>query len=164
MSYIRIFGYGNLVNPRELRNTLPSKEAIGLTRLRGWQMVLAKPGLTHAYATLVEKPDWEVMGVIIEITPPELATLAQREAGYALVDVTERIVDKELIGDTQVYVFVSPTVHALHVRGSYLENILVGLPDDETRKEWLDMVDLEGRTIDYDRPELPFLKALLPRP
>jgi len=161
-----IFGYGNLINPRELDNTLPGKIARGFATLHGWSVTFAKPGLSHVYATLVEDPAGSVMGVLIEVTLADVAAMAQREAGYRLVNIsdgfTSGLVDGSPIEDAEVHAFIAPTVHDLRIRGVYLENIFAGLPDDETRRRWLDMVDLDDRGIDRDRSNLPHVQALFP--
>ncbi|MDO8663642.1 MAG: gamma-glutamylcyclotransferase family protein [Candidatus Wildermuthbacteria bacterium] len=147
MSSTFVFGYGSLMNKESLQSTLPGKKIYGWAVLRDWRRKFNKPGLDHKYLNLVPADGnvQQTEGVLIEVTPEELAILKKREGGYKIVDVTKQIVD--LPKDAVVVAFIAPAFESLPIRKSYLEKVLASLPP-EKRGQWLAETDLNNSDID----------------
>ena len=142
---IFVFGYGTLLNEESLQDTLPGKEHSGWANLRGYKRVFNKASNTHAYINIREESGSVVRGVLVEVSPSELALLAQRESGYVLVDVT-RHTDPHP-ENAQVFAFIAPGMESLPVRGSFLRRVLKGVPKGE-RDQWIAETDFQGRKVD----------------
>lgn len=151
-----IFGYGSLLNIKSLQGTVPGKTHFGWVDLTGYRRVFNKAGLQHAYLNMRQEERSVVRGVLVQVNPTELALFAQREQGYELVEVTDRLApvtgDERFPGNplpknAKVYTFVAPGLESMPVRGSYLKRVLEGLPEKE-RDRWIRETDFQGREVD----------------
>lgn len=140
---IRVFGYGSLMSVRNLQQRLEKKitrSVFRLGKLKGWQRSFSKGGRDHVYLTLRKVAGIVTDGVLIDVTPPELAVLARHESGYALLDVTEGMVDYAPT-DPPVYCFIAEPLEVIpekisKIRRSYINTCLEGVPLAD-HKKWL---------------------------
>jgi cation transport regulator ChaC len=123
-----VFGYGSLVDPQSLGNTLRRSVTIGVdfveAELQGWGRRW-NYGVGHvvgAWRTtdgrsvddgvivalgLVASESERTNGIVARVTPDELAFLDHRERDYDRVDVTERVVASvPLVGRDRVVTYV----------------------------------------------------------
>lgn len=140
---IRVFGYGSLMSVRNLQQRLERKitrSVFRLGKLKGWQRSFSKGGRDHVYLTLRKVAGIATDGVLIDVTPPDLAVLTQHEPGYILLDVTEDMADYAPI-DPPVYCFIAKPLETIplkifKIRRSYINICLERIPLAE-HKKWL---------------------------
>lgn len=142
---IRIFGYGSLMNEKNLVKRAPSGRRVRWATLAGYEGVFAKPGNTHVYLTIAKKAGEQVFGALVDVDPPGLAALTKNEPGYELVDVTASVVEtdgKEYPPtEPRVYSYIAPVATRIrgdlaYIRRSYIEKCTVELPPP-IRERWL---------------------------
>jgi len=133
-----IFGYGSLMNPESLAKTSATARIVKRVTVRGYQR---KANAMHeafpeVAMNIVPNEVHEVFGALIDFPEADLPALRQRETGYEMVDITDRLVEE--FGDP-VHTFIAPNsvdYQGRRVRREYLDVCLAGVPPTE-REQWL---------------------------
>jgi cation transport regulator ChaC len=129
---LHIFGYGSLVNPRSIRNTLGEElreEEVALAILRDyvrkWQLVdwvqveHVNQGPTPAiFLDLVPQQGAVVNGVLLPISPKGLSKMDQREKNYDRIDVSALI--HTPLSEEPVFTYVGKREHCIPPPGSFV--------------------------------------------
>lgn len=158
---VRVFGYGSLMNRKNVAERAPGARRVGWAKLVGYEAVFAKPGNTHVYLTIRRKRGKEIFGAVVDVDPPGLTMLSRSEPGYALVDVTDHVFEingeKYSMDEPRVYAFIAPVATKIrgdlaYIRRSYITKCIADLPP-EIRVCWLsDLVVIpKGVMVDEDK-------------
>lgn len=138
---IRIFGYGSLLNEKNVRTRLSGRAfTMRPGTLGGYQRTFSKWGRSHVYLTLRPIEGVTVEGVLIDVDPVGFAILTRYEPGYELVEITRGLAD---YGPDQpsAYCFIGGSLKEIppeiaKIRRSYLDMCLGGV-SPEKRDQWL---------------------------
>ena len=135
MKKIYVFGYGSLMNPHSLAQTLPAKRHARTATLSGYKRKVNAPVGDYLYMNIVRSDESQIEGVLIEVSREELAELQKREVGYDRVDVTNHL---SVSVDGRVFAFIAPDrhFHDKKILRSYLHTCMLGVPHDR-REQWL---------------------------
>lgn len=128
----RYFAYGSNLDHEQMADRCPEAVQAGTARLDGWRFRLGDRGV----ATIVAEPNATVWGGLWWLTPPDVATLDEKE-GVAAGRYRRAHVDVVLANDgsaVTALVYVEPHRQDAPPRGGYLERILRGA-------EWFDLPD-----------------------
>ncbi len=134
------------MNKRSLHETLPGKRRVEVAFLKDFRRIFDAP--VHGYLSLniIPRLRFIVKGVLIRISPSDLALLKRREVGYACKDVTSMITPK---AKGRIYAFIAPHKQypALKIPKSYMDICLGGVPKQE-RALWVRETIIENDIVD----------------
>ena len=144
-----VFGYGSLMNEKSLKKTLPGASLPRWAKLKGYRRAFNKQGRNYLYLNIVPDSKKHIRGVLIQGNEQELAALKEREKGYHLIDMTNRITPKPAQG--RVVAFVAPASFEINLPISrhYLNIIREALLPKEWG-HWLRETDFCGARIADD--------------
>ncbi|MCA9360891.1 gamma-glutamylcyclotransferase [Candidatus Kaiserbacteria bacterium] len=134
---INVFGYGSLLNQESRRRAFTELAMVENVVLSGYQRILnaGHDSFDYLAMNLTTNDTMSVKGHVFTVADEELPALIEREAGYDLVNVTDKI---SVAFDEPVFAFImhETVCDGKRICERYINTCLGGVPKEE-HDTWL---------------------------